>query len=166
MVTTESDVIGTARDSTGDGTVPEFATGVYIVSLTKIENAGRSQFPIKNQDGSLKTDASGNAIYPDQLKWYFDVSEVDSRRATEAQTACVGKSVHRWTSTSFGMGPNGPSKARGYYEALIGRRMAEGEQARISAVLHQQARATIKAEAGKITGFDLTPIDEMVETPV
>jgi hypothetical protein len=91
------------------------------------------------------------------LRWVFAVSE----KGYENQSLSV------LSSTSFGIGPGGPSKARGFAQAMLGRELREGEQFTADdlydrpVVLHVDNEKTARGTFARIVG--LTPVQNKDE---
>jgi hypothetical protein len=85
--------------------VTKYVPGPYLGQLVKIEK----KFKLVEKDGE-REDRS-------YYRWIYEILE----KGFEGQTLSV------LTSTSFGVGPAGPAKARTYAEAILGRPLEIGE---------------------------------------
>jgi hypothetical protein len=85
--------------------VTKYVPGPYLGQLVKIEK----KFKLVEKDGE-REDRS-------YYRWIYEILE----KGFEGQTLSV------LTSTSFGVGPAGPAKARRYAEAILGRPLEIGE---------------------------------------
>jgi hypothetical protein len=84
----------------------KYIPGPYSGQLVKIEK----KYKIVENEGGEREDRP-------YLRWIFEILD----------EGFEGKSLSLLTSTSFGVGPAGPSKARRYAEAILGRELSVGE---------------------------------------
>lgn len=156
---TDDDELGEAYTGSGEGR-PHFVTGVYLVTCVDVKDGGKSRYAKLDNDKQPILDSDGKPIYPEQWKWVFRVDEVDTRRPSKEQLGCVGLQLFRWTNKGLGMGPAGPSNTRAYTEALMGRKLEDGERPKMGAIRGAQAIATIDAdEDGRVKKFSLLPVN-------
>jgi hypothetical protein len=84
----------------------KYVPGPYTGQLVNIE---KKQKIVENEDGERE-----DRPY---LRWIFEILD----------EGFEGKTLSVLSSTSFGVGPAGPAKARRYAEAILGRELAIGE---------------------------------------
>ncbi|HZB11148.1 MAG TPA: hypothetical protein VE525_18760 [Rubrobacter sp.] len=84
----------------------KYVPGPYQGQLVKIEQ--KHKF-IENEAGERE-----DRPY---LRWIFEILD----------EGCEGNTLSVLSSTSFGVGPAGPAKARRYAEAILGRELSIGE---------------------------------------
>lgn len=84
----------------------KYVPGPYTGQLVNIEEKYKI---VENEDGERE-----DRPY---LRWIFEILD----------DGFEGKTLSVLSSTSFGVGPAGPAKARRYAEAILGRELAIGE---------------------------------------
>jgi hypothetical protein len=84
----------------------KYVPGPYQGQLVKIEK----KYKIVENEGGEREDRP-------YLRWIFEILD----------EGFDGKTLSVLSSTSFGVGPAGPSKGRRYAEAILGRELAVGE---------------------------------------
>ena len=84
----------------------KFVPGPYTGRLVNIEK----KYKIAQNEGGEREDRP-------YLRWIFEITD----------EGFEGKTLSVLSSTSFGVGPAGPAKARRFAEAILGRELAVGE---------------------------------------
>jgi hypothetical protein len=84
----------------------KYVPGPYTGQLVKIEK----KYKIVENEGGEREERP-------YLRWIFEILD----------EGFVGKALSMLSSTSFGVGPAGPAKARRYAEAILGRELSIGE---------------------------------------
>jgi hypothetical protein len=84
----------------------KYVPGPYTGQLVKIEK----KYKIVENEGGEREERP-------YLRWIFEILD----------EGFVGKTLSMLSSTSFGVGPAGPAKARRYAEAILGRELSIGE---------------------------------------
>ena len=84
----------------------KYVPGPYTGQLVKIEK----KYKIVENEGGEREERP-------YLRWIFEILD----------EGFEGKTLSMLSSTSFGVGPAGPAKARRYAEAILGRELSIGE---------------------------------------
>jgi hypothetical protein len=118
----------------------KFVPGPYEGCLVKIEKKHK----VVENEGGEREDRP-------YLRWIFEVLE----------EGFEGKTLSVLSSTSFGVGPGGPSKGRGFAEAILGRELTVGEQFSAEDLYEKPVILHVDNEKGSRGTFarivDLTP---------